>query len=69
MSNGNTLKMTYFLGYIGIVVLHVAVSQVDSEESGKSAQNERRSFHGTAKIAALFQMKLIFIVCSYSKNK
>ena len=50
---GYTLKMTYFLGYIGIVVLHVAVSQVNSER-GKSAQNERRSFHGTAIIAPLF---------------
>ena len=54
--------------YIGIVVLHVAVNQVNSESSGKSAQTKRRNFHGTAIITSLLQMKLIFIVCSYSKN-
>ena len=63
-----TLKMSYVLEDVGILVLHVAVSQVNSERSGKLAQNERRSFHGTAIIALSFQMRVIFIVCSYFKH-
>ena len=64
-----TLKMSYFLEDVGILVLHVAVSQVNSERSGKLAQNERRSFHGTSIIALSFQMRVMFIVCSYSKHE
>ena len=49
LKNDLFFRVHYSNLYVGKIVSHVAVSQVNSERSGKSAQNERRSFHGTAK--------------------